>query len=977
MIKKFMKPLTVLFVIFSTLLCCFIAGYDVAVKNSSMINSALNVTTFKQIDLEKDDDYDSEYFKTDYKDAASLKVRSEELCREVEGEGLVMLKNNGALPLPENASISCFAQGSVSLNYSASGSGAADGSSYATLKDALLSKDFWVNETLWNWYDSNKYKRDYSTAGLVKTYKVNEAPWEKVSEAGGSTFAEYGDAAIVTLSRDSGEGFDVSVKGSDGEDGSYLSVTPQEEELLIGLTELKTDNVFDRIIVLLNSAVPMELDFMFRDRIDIDACLWIGNLGMSGIYGVADVLAGDVNPSGRLSDTYCRDNFSSPAMTSWAYNENGLFARKYADPQGFGLNSTQEYYGVYTEGIYVGYRYYETRYEDFVLGRDKTGDFDYSAQVAFPFGYGESFTSFEYEGFNVTESGENAYSVSVTVKNTGPEDGKEVVQIYLQKPYDPSDGVEKSAVELVGFAKTGMLSARTGSETVTITVDKEVFKSYDANNEGTYILSAGDYYLTVGRNAHDALNNILAKKDYSPSNTGNKMTAAGNPDFAEKVLELKTKDAKTYAVSSETGNVIGNQFDFADINRYEHRGPNGVKYVSRSDWEGTWPSGKTELAISGSEMFADLSSHKSISDDGSASPVYAEQSGLRLVMLRGLPYESVVWNKFLDQMTYEEQALLLTNAAFGTSVIKEHGIPPTKANDGPTGVKLSVTNTSFPSQGIWASSFNIGLVEKIGDILAEDALLSDIDTMYAPGINIHRTPFGGRAHEYFSEDPFLSGMAAIAEVKGMQKKGVVAVLKHFAFNDAEAARNGISVWLNEQSAREIYLLPFEYAMRPSMGNAVGAMSGFNRAGVIWTGASRALQINVSRNEWDFEGYFITDMASANGALYMTYDDGIYNGTDLFLGSGSKSALAEWRNSNAFRNRVREAAHRVLYVTANHCARMNGITPTSIIVEIMPWWQATIITLIVVFAVLSAACLGFWIVILIKSFADKNIVDTES
>ena len=340
-------------------------------------------------------------------------------------------------------------------------------------------------------------------------------------------------------------------------------------------------------------------------------------------------------------------------------------------------------------------------------------------------------------------------------------------------------------------------------------------------------------------------------------------------------------------------------------------------------------------------------------------------SGSQLIALRGLPYDHSAWDILLDQLTYEEQALLISNAAFGTSTLDSIALKESKASDGPTAVSDSVTSISFPSEGIWASSWDTELIRKIGDLLAEDARMNGVDTMYAPGINIHRTPFGGRAHEYFSEDPFLTAQAAMAEIAGMQQKGVVAVLKHYAFNDEEAARNGICVWLNEQAAREIYLLPFEYAMRPSVGSALGAMSSFNRAGTLWTGASSALQIALARGEWDFQGYFITDMASSNGALFMTYDDGVFNGTDLFLGSGSKTALKEWKSSIPFRQRVREAVHRVLYVTVNHSAVMNGVSPTSQVIPVMPWWQMALLAALILSAVLSAVGLTMCIVQMIR------------
>ena len=970
MLKKLSK---IVFVVCATLLCVLIAGYDVALANATIINNALHAKTYKEVSIGSSENIDSEYFKSDYTDKNDYIKDVSEFCRKLESEGLVLLTNeNNALPLPAKAKVSFFAQGSVTLNYGSSGSSATDTDTYGSLKDAFESKDFSVNADLWQWYKSRTNNlRKNTVEGLVKTYTVNESEWSDVRAVNSENFANYGDAAIVTLSRDSGEGFDVSTRGSDGIDGSYLSLTRQEEDLLKGLTSLKASGIFERIIVLLNSAVPIQLDFLFDSGIKIDACLWVGNVGMTGALGIADVFAGDVNPSGRLTDTFCRDNFSSPAMASWILNNNGIFSQEYGNAAKYNLNSSQKHYGVYVEGIYVGYRYYETRYEDYVTGKDKSGEYDYS-EVAFPFGHGLSYTSFSYGDFTVTENDEKSFNVSVKVTNTGNKAGREVVQIYLQKPYIQG-GVEKASVELVGFTKTGELAAGK-DETVNITVNKEVFKSYDALTAKTYVMDAGKYYLAAGTDAHDALNNLLALKGFSPENTENRMTAAGNKDLAAVALQLEGTDTVTYSKSVETGVKITNQFDFADINLYENRGFNKVTYLSRSDWQGTWPKGKVELNVASTAMMQDLSSHKKIQEDNAQKPPeYNVQSGSLLITLRGLDYDHEAWDKLLNQLTYEEMALLISNAAFGTSTLDSISLKETKASDGPTAVTGSVTGTSFPSEGIWASTFDTEMIEKVGDFLAEDARLNGVDTMYAPGMNIHRTPFGGRAHEYFSEDPYLTATAAIAEVSGMKKKGVIGVLKHFAFNDEESARNGICIWLNEQSAREIYLLPFEYAMRPSMGGAIGAMSSFNRAGTLWTGASRALQMTVSREEWNYQGYFITDMASSNGALFMTYDDGIFNGTDLFLGSGSKTALKEWKNSVAFKNRVREATHRVLYVTVNYSAAMNGVTPNKRYVSIMPWWQVTLIVAIVVVGVAALSGLIIYFVTLFKNeYSDDNI-----
>lgn len=967
--KKKLRTLLRLFAVFATALCLVVPTLSIASQNRAVINNALGVQTFRVVENENAVSGDSVYYPLAFSSEEALREYTDTLCREVEGEGLVLLTNNGTLPLPAGAKVSCFGQGAVSLNYSSTGSSSAQTSTYADLRQALESKGFQVNGTLWTWYQGNGYRRGNSIQGIVKTYRMNEAPWQAVEAACKDSFSSYSDAALVVFSRDSGEGFDASIQGSDGEDGSYLSITTEEEELLQQLTRLKQEGVFKSVVVLFNSALPMELDFLFRDEISVDACLWIGNLGMSGVYGVADAISGDVNPSGRLTDTFCRDNFSSPAMASWKLNPTSLFAQKYDNPNDYALNLTQQYYGVYVEGIYVGYRYYETRYEDYVTGRAGAGAYDYNQTVAFPFGWGLSYTRFETSAFTVKEAENGGFDVSVTVKNTGDRAGKKVVQVYLQKPYDPANGVEIAAVELAGFAKTRPLNPGE-SETVTIRVEKEQFRCYDAETNQTYILPTGDYFLAAAENAHDAVHHILAAKGYTPETTDGRMTVVGDSALAKMVLHLDQTDADSFSKSAETGRTITNLLDAADLNRYENRGGNTVTYLSRSDWQGTWPAEAVKLIVDNPGMLEDLGCNRPLPQDQTASPVYAAENGLNAAMLRGEPYDSKAWDDLLDQMTYEEQALLITNAAFGTDSIKSVATPGTKASDGPTGVISSSTATSMPGEGVWAASFNVELIERIGQALAEDAKWNGVDTLYAPGVNIHRTPFGGRANEYFSEDPLLTALAACAEGKGLQSRGVIPTLKHFAFNDEEAARNGISIWLNEQAAREIYLLPFEYAMRPSIGSVYGAMSSFNRVGAVWTGASRALQTDLARGEWDFQGFFITDMAEANGALYMVYDDGIWGGTDLFLGNGSKTALAAWRSSIPFRNRVREAAHRVLYVTVNQSAAMNGVSSSTHLEELMPWWEIALMALAALLALLSAAALVLWCVTMLKIKRDS-------
>lgn len=941
----------------ATVLAIMIALTNIANSQAPALNNFFDCQTFK-IEKGEDSGVDTEYFKSAFSDTEELEEFLDATCRDVEAEGIVLLRNDNALPLAKGSKISLFGQGSTNFNYGSTGSSAnADTSEYPSLKDALT--DFSVNGTLWDFYlngAASRYKR--TMVNLV--YKVNEAPWSIYTDAVKNSFAQYGDAAVYVISRDSGEGQDISTTGSDGLDGSYLSITAQEQEVLRQLTLLKNSGTFGKIIVILNSAVPIQLDFMFDDTIDIDAAMWVGNVGSTGIYAINDVLCGTVNPSGKLSDTYCKDNFSSPAMANWASNPNKKFSQTYSNASAYSkFDNTQNVYGVYVEGIYVGYRYYETRYADAVMGSEGVGDYDYSDDVAFPFGYGLSYTDFMYSNA-VLEEKDDSFVYSVDVMNIGDVPGKAVVQVYLQKPYNDYDkqyGIEKAAVELAGFEKTEELGLLE-SVTVSVEIDKSQLRSYDANNAKTYILSEGDYFFSAGDNAHDALNNILAARGFTVEEQSDSSLCKSwnNPRL----------DAESFAYSTENkGTKITNQFDFCDMNRYDGKGNNSVTYVSRSNWEGTWPDEPVTFSIS-DKMAKDIASYKEIEEDGSSMPEYGQNNGITLAMLRStegnpIAYDDPAWESLLDQMTYEDQAYLITNGQHTTVELGEPvNKPATKDENGPNGVEGSVTNTSFPSEGIWASTFNKELIKKVGECLGEDALASGVTGLYAPGVNIHRVPFGGRAHEYFSEDPYLSAIASVEEVKGMQSKGVWPYVKHFAANDEETNRNGIGIWLNEQEMREIILLPFEYSFKPSQGNAHATMTSFNRIGCLWTSASSNLMENVLRGEWVFDGFAITDMAASNAQSFMTFVDGIMNGTDCYDGPGSRTALNDYRSSPAFANKMREAAHRILYVTANYSAAMNGIAATDRIVPVATWWEITLITVIVVFAVAtagSAAMLG--------------------
>ncbi len=958
-----------LVVVFASLLVLFSAGYNIAVANSATINNALNIGGSE---IERSDEEQYQYFKRGYTTEDSLESFYKQVAEQTEAEGLVLLKNDGALPLGDGAEVSLVLTGAADIAYGSSGSSALPTTTYSNFKDVLTAEGFEVNEELWNFYTTgggSKYGR--TTRGT--NYLMNEAPLS----AYGSALDNISGTAIAVITRDTGEGKDINMSGAGTVDGSYLTLSEQELEVLDKLTELKGSGQIDNIVVLLNSSASIQLDFLFGEYadegydIDADAVMWIGYPGKYGLTSVAKALSGEVNPSGRLTDTFVRDNLSSPAAASDALG--GGFAQQYSNSAAYSLNNTQSSYGVYVEGIYVGYRYYETRYTDAVNGDGNTAGYNYSADVAYPFGYGLSYSNFEYSDFSVTQSDDGeTFTISVTVTNTGSVAGKEAVQVYLQKPYEEG-GVEKAAVELVGYAKTQELAPDgEGSETVTIDVSREEFKSYDENynnGTGTYIVDDGTYYFTVADNAHDAANNIIeyanaaAKTDRASAAYYNNTSTNDGMVYA---AEEEQPDATSYAASSETGEPITNKLGESDINKYSGRGDNSVTYVSRSDWNGTFPEEAVTITLT-EQMAADLASNKAIEEDsGAKMPTYGANNGISIAAMRGKDYDDEDWQKVLDQMTWEEQALLITNAGFSTVAVSSVAKPDTKEYDGPTGFVKSTGARSMPCQGIWAATFNNDLVKQIGEALAEDALNAGYTGLYANGANLHRSPFGGRSAEYFSEDSYLAGVMSMYEIQGMQSKGVIAHVKHVAFNDMEDQRSGIAVWLNEQAARELMLEVFDYALSPSKGNGHAMMSGFNRVGTVWAGAHDVLLNDIMRGEFGFDGYCITDMADSNGAFYMTYQDGVTGGTDCWLGNGSEDALDSFRNNATFAQDMRESCHRILYAVANYSAAMNGITPDTMVNRSMPWWQATIIAAITVSAVFTAVCGAMYIYCIVRN-----------
>ena len=616
----------------------------------------------------------------------------------------------------------------------------------------------------------------------------------------------------------------------------------------------------------------------------------------------------------------------------------------------------------------MGYRYYETRYEDVVMGTGNAGDYDYASTVAYPFGYGLSYTQFTYGPLSMAEQGDElAFTVDVT--NSGSVDGAEVAEIFMQSPYtdyDKQNGIEKAAVELVGYQKVSLAAGETAS--VTVSVPKTELRAYDANGAGTYIQDAGDYYFACGNGAHEALNNILAAKGYTVENG---MTAGGDAALTAKYT-VSSLDTGVFATAT-TGASIVNHLDHADLNRFDSDSTNDIVYLTRSDWEGTMPkaditakSYKAAAQLAASDEMVSLMNALYQKNTSGSMPTMGKEGALNLAQFIGVPLDgsaqvdgqSYTWDDLMDQVTFNEMARLIGQTYHSTVPVPSVSKPATKDENGPQGITATLTgggsSTSYTSEDLLAASFDPAVAEAVGRSMGNDCLLANgkaYSGIYGPGVNIHRTPYSGRNFEYYSEDPFISGKTCAAEVAGIQSKGVYVYMKHFALNDQETARDGICVWTNEQAAREIYLQAFEYPVEES--GAYCVMTSFNRLGCVWAGGDKDLLTGILRGEWGMPGFILTDFSNSND--YMDVLNGLMAGGDGWdCNDGAKwtEKLVQHKDDPTVVNAMREAAKRIFYTVANSNA-MNGISANMQVIEIRPWWKNAIVAADVVFGLLAA------------------------
>lgn len=964
---------TALSAVFTILFAIMMILGPIANSYEAIINMVLHTESFKTVG----EGETVTFFTADYDSSEKQAEAAQELCKTVEANGAVLIENrNGALPLSSGAKVTLLGNGSADFIYSGGGSGNMDTSRMKFLKDALEQDGFAVNPTMWSFYTEGAgkdYRRQGASGALNNfivnnaEFLVNEVPMSVYTDAEWNSVKEYGDAAIVVIGRRAGEGSDFPAAGAGEASGNFLSLTNEERGLLAKAAELKAAGDVQKIVVLLNMSNALELDFLnpaiCGTDYGIDACLWVGEVGQTGIEAIGGLLNGTYNPSGKLVDTWCYTNLTSPAVQN-------AFYTAYTNAADKGLafkNTCNEYYVAYQEGIYVGYRYYETRYEDAVLGAENVGEYDYASTVAYPFGYGLSYTTFEYSDFAMADNGDSL-QFTVNVTNTGSVDGREAVQIYMQSPYteyDRENGIEKASAELVGFAKDTVPAGQT--VTFTIDVDKSELRAYDANGAGTYVVDAGDYYFAAGNGVHEALNNILAAKGADAA----LMVGEGNADLTA-VYTKDALDTSTYA-NAETGMEIVNQLDHADLNKVDDDPANDIVYVSRSDWAGTMPSAeigegiyRAAVQIEANDTIAEGLAGPIRFEGSSEMPTFAKEGNLTLLQFVDVPLDgaleldgqSCTWDDLVDQVAFGQAAKLIGQAYHSTVPLSQAGKPATKDENGPQGITATLTggssSTSYTSEDILAATFDVEIAEAVGRSMGNDCLLASgkaYSGIYGPGVNLHRTPYSGRNFEYYSEDPFISGKICAAETNGIQSKGVYVYLKHFALNDQESARDGISVWTNEQAAREIYLQAFEYPIVEA--NAWCVMTSFNRLGTIWAGGDYNLLTNIMRGEWGMQGFALTDYANSN--KFMDVVQGLLAGGDAWdCNDATKwtDKLREYESDPAVATAMHNAVKRVLYTTA-HSNAMNGLSEGAEVVTVRPWWKNAIVALDVVFGLLAA------------------------
>ena len=976
-----------------------LAAQQVANMNAGLINDALGLSTQKIDKIESDEVEGSAYAEEDgslSNDGWKKMIKDAyKFCEEAVEQGSVLFKNeNNALPLKKNErKVTLLGRGSRNLFMRSGAGGAAPNNNLVVKLDAAFEANgFQINKEVF---------AGYSNEGSMTSPNTTV---EKFSETKESAFdAEYGDAAIITFVR-------IGTENSDPSSGK-LDLNNEERQLLELAAKYKEDGTFKKIIVMINSPLPMSMNWANNPDYDIDAILYMGVPGYYGVGGAVHVLMGEdadgkvVNPSGHAVDT-----FAASASSSAAY-------------QNFGNNNVV----VYKEGVYVGYKYYETRYEDLVLGQgdaggdagayiDKTG-WNYAEEMGYPFGYGMSYTKFEQKLTSLTYNEEkDTIDAEVEVKNAGYVNGKASVQLYVQQPYtdfDKQNGLGKPSIALMAYDKVDVNAGQTVK--ANLSFDRYFLTTYDYKVNKSYILEDGTYYFAVGNGAHEALNNIISVKapgtelyDHNGEAYNGVAAAVKSLDFAE--------DLNTYKVSHyDNTKDVTNQFDDADYNWYcgstrDHDASKSgaITYLDRQNWQGTWPSSTTSNPapsdardMSNYYKSAPASGPKYTEGNGTVYNVDLGEEKITFPEMAKVPLEGLVeaedsrffgqdgakvWDKFISQMNLDDLTISVSDNRGILDVLKVMK-PGNSVAEGPEGLLSKYQYgdkrwaTGFPTGPTYTGTWDHAMQAKFGEFYGEDALFCGVACVNAPGANINRTPYGSRASEYMSEDGILNYNTAANIVGAARRKGLIMNIKHCFLNNQETGRQGVATFCNEQAIREIYLRPFEGAL--TKGRGLGIMTSYNRIGVRYAACHEPLMMNVMRGEWGYRGLIIDDALTGNNTS--NYSNGpamLHSGTDMFCLDGNRGGqLKTWitdYNDGTLLQDLQRANKYIMYSMSR--SWMGGVTPMTeeeIKENMNPWWKKTVTGIVIGAAAIATILVAAYVcfeVINLKSGKEEQASD---
>ena len=964
---------------------------------------------------ENSDGTDLYTFKSDYTSTTELLHGIQDVGERMSEEGSVLLKNNGALPLTQDETQKITLLG-FSSYYPVQGGDMGSSLVENTGTDAdtvdmvaaFKAKGFGLNQTVADMYEALQptFKSEVQSWGGTIEYNHITAPSTTgvFSSKEPSQAALDGQNATWKDSMNDNNVMIVTIARSASENGSYnpgtagvdptqnlnqtdpLGLSDDERDLIQAAVDAKASNG-GKVIVLLNNASAMEVQEI-QDNDGVDAILQVGLPGGYGFYGVADILSGDVNPSGHLTDTYAVKNANSPA------------AQNFGDLQWTNANPDIKMNDaiVEAENIYIGYKYYETRYFDTVMNQgnasstvgSSTGSaWNYDDEVTYPFGYGLSYTTFTQtlDDLNVDLENETV-TAKVTVTNTGSVAGKDVVQLYVSLPYtdyDKEHGVEKAAVQLLDYGKTAEL-APGASETVTITADMQNMASWDstadnaAGTKGCYILDAGDYYFTIGNGAHEAVNNVLAAEGQSVD---------GSADKA-KSWTLDSFDSTTFA-TTKNGTAVENQLADMDVNYWL---PGTATYLSRADWEGTFP--KTYKDLTATDEMIDILDNDiyEINANGDPSTVtFGADNGLTLADLKGVSdINDERWDMLMDEITLEECMIRTGFGGTSTKVIESIMSPETIQNDGPNGIysyplgqyantdastgdpcvvdandpNLTYKMGTMVNETVIAQTFNKDLAADYGRVIGNYSLWANTTIFWGIGTNLHRLPYNARNHEYYSEDAVLTAGQGTAYAAAAMEYGVIIAPKHLAFNDTEINRTGVSVFMTEQQARENELRGTQGIVENA--HVLGVMTAYNRVGITQDNAHTGLTKNILRNEWGFQGLISEDFIQ--DANYVVLKEAVLNGVTMSCNTGDNTmaAVSEkypyWTveavsQDTTMMTALKQAMKYQNYALANSNA-MDGMASNTKLVSVRTWYDNALTAVQIVFAALTVLAAAMYV-----------------